>query len=366
MYFNQTYVTTTTVVDGSINVDRTQSVRRQGVLTVGDPLFFPTFATSPLAPYGAELHVGYQVTYPGGAQETCPLGVFVIRDVYEEQSTGGLPVVDFRDRSSIVSSYPFLTPYDASGVQLQALVQRLVQAALPYVTVTYAPALLTPAATTYVTGGTTFSSDRWSAVQSLCGMIGAEAYFDVFGNVQVVPIPALTQAALAAATPVWNFNAGPGGVLITAKRTVTRDGVYNAVYGTGGTTGSAGATVTAFASDNDPRSPTYYGPIGQLAPDPASNFGPQVLQYSNSMISTTAALQTAVNAQLQNYLGLARNLNYTALPNPALEAGDIVRATYSPSSYELHVADSFVVPLGPSASFTGQTRTATYQLSAGS
>lgn len=365
VYFGGAFVVSVPVIDGSINVDRTQATRRQGSITVGDPLLFPTFATSALAPYGAEIKLYYVVTFPSGVTERCPLGVFPIRDIYEEQATGGMPVVDLRDRSSYVASYPFFTPYDASGVQAMAAINKMISVAVPDATVTYDPSISAAATALYLTGGTTFSSDRWSAVQSIAAAFGAEAYFDVTGNVRVVPIPALTQAALLTATPVWTFDAGSGGVLVTAKRTVSRDNVYNAVYGTGGSTGSSSPAVWAFASDNDPRSPTYYGPAGQLAPSATSNFRAQVLPYNNTLITTSGAMQTAVNAQLQNYLGLARSLNFTAIPAPMLEAGDVVKATYSSTSFELHVLDNFVIPCGPGSSFTGQTRTVSYQLSAG-
>ena len=368
VYYAGAYQQTLPVVDGTINVDRTQNTSRQGTVTIGNPLLFPTYVTSPLAPYAVELHLNYTVVYPTGLTETCPLGVFPILDVYAEQATGAMPVVDLSDRSMLVQGYPFYTPYDASGTQYAALINKFVQDAFPAttITVTYAASISSAATTTYVPGGTTFSSDRWSAVQSLCNAIGAEAYFDVTGNVQVVPIPSMTQAGLAGYNPVWNFNAGSGGVLVTAKRMVSRAGVYNAVFATGGSSGGNSASPTAFVSDNDPRSPTYFGPAGQLTPDPQCKFGPQVLQWSNTLITDGTTLTAAAQAQLNNYLGLARNLNFTAVPNPALERGDIVKATYSASSYELHVLDSISIPLGPSGQFTGQTRSLTYQLTAGS
>jgi hypothetical protein len=366
IYFNRTYQTTVPVVDGSINVDRNQVCRRSGMLTLGNPLVFPTYVTSPLAPYGAELHVNYNLTYPTGIVEVCPLGVLRVKDVYEEQSTGGMPVVDFQDRSAAVAAYPFVTPYDATGIQLFAVVNLFIAQAVPWASVNWsAGALAAGAATTFIPGGMAFSADRWSAVLSCLALIGCEAYFDVLGVCQVVVTPSLTQAGLSGYSPVWNFNTGAGGVLITAKRTVSRAGVYNAVFVTGGASGSAGAAPTAFASDNDTRSPTYYGPLNQLAPDPASNFGPQVYQYSNTLLTTAAQCQVAANTQLANYLGLARTLNFTSVPNPALEAGDIVQATYSSTSYEMHVIDSFVVPLGPSYQATGTTRTLSYQLTGG-
>lgn len=68
VYYGQSLVTAgVPIVDGSITVDRTSKTRRSGNATIGDPTFWPTFAGSPLAPYGAELHIQQGISYPDGS-----------------------------------------------------------------------------------------------------------------------------------------------------------------------------------------------------------------------------------------------------------------------------------------------------------
>lgn len=359
------------IVDGTITVDRTSKTRRSGTCIIGDPTFFPTFANSPLAPYGAELNIKQGISYPDGTREMVSLGWFRIEDVYQEtapgQSNGGLPIVDFYDRSQAVIDAGFLDPLDRSGWDIVQLLANLIQSVVPYAKVNIPGSL----GDGTVPGGTVFDTDRWDAVTTCAGYLNAECYFDAAGIAQVVPIPNITQATTVASA-VWTMDASTQaaiaaggsstGVLVEAQRTVTRDSVYNAVSAYGAATGS-GTPPVGYACDTDPRSPTYYGP--SATGNPQGPFGAATYRYTNNLITTTAQAQAAAAAQLQNYLGLARSLSFTVCPNPALEAGDILNVVYPDGKTELHLLDTFTIPLGPSEQFTGTTRSLTYQLSGG-
>ncbi|WP_198045595.1 DUF5047 domain-containing protein [Kitasatospora mediocidica] len=372
LWYNQALVVSgLPIVDGSITVDRTQKIRRSGSITIGDPTFFPTFANSPLAPYGAELNIKWGIAFPDGSTETVSLGWFRIEDVTQEtapsQSNGGLPVLSLFDRAQAITDASFPDPIDRGGWDAMNLLTHLVQDVIPYVSVTYASSLTSGT----VPGGTVFDSARMDAIESAAGYLNAEAYFDVNGNVQVVPVPALTQATPTSAA-VWTADAStaaavaagasPSGVLVSAKRTVSRSGVYNYVACYGATTGSA-SPPTGYACDTDPRSPTYYGP--SASGNPVGPFGASVYRYQNNLMTTSAMCAAAAATQLSNFLGLARSLSFEVCPNPALEAGDIIQVIYPDGKTELHLLDSFTIPLGPSSTFTGSTRTLTYQLSGG-
>jgi len=372
VWYNQALVVAgVPIVDGTITVDRTSKTRRSGTCTIGDPTFFPTFANSALAPYGAELNIKQGITFPDGTTEMISLGWFRIEDVYEEtapgQSNGGLPIVDFFDRSQAVIEASFLDPIDRSGQDVVSVGTRLIQDVVPYAAVKFAPGLgdgTTP-------GGTTFDTDRWDAVSTIAGFLNAECYFDANGIAQYVPIPSLSQSTPTSAA-VWVMDASTPaaiaaggsstGVLVQAQRTVSRSGVYNAVSCYGSSTGS-GPPPVGYACDTDPRSPTYYGP--SATGNPQGPFGASTYRYTNSLITTIADAAVAAEAQLQNFLGLARSLSFTVCPNPALEAGDIVLVVYPDGKTELHLLDTFTIPLGPGEQFTGTTRTLTYQLSGG-
>jgi hypothetical protein len=302
------------------------------------------------------------------------LGWFRIQDVSQEtapsQSNGGLPVVDFFDRSQAVDDASFLDPIDRGGVKVTSLLTHLIQDVVPYAAVSISPGLVDGT----VPGGVTFDGSRWDAVTACAGYLLADVYFDVSGNLAVVPVPSLTQSTPTSAA-VWTMDAStpaavaaggsPSGVLVSAKRTVSRAGVYNAVSAYGATTGSA-APPTGYAVDTDPRSPTYFGPSPNYGnPAPNSAFGAQIYRYQNNLMTTSAQCQAAAQTQLYNFLGLARSLSFVTCPNPALEAGDIVQVVYPDGRKELHLLDSFTIPLGPSTQFSGTTRTLTYQLSGG-
>ncbi|WP_181799329.1 DUF5047 domain-containing protein [Kitasatospora acidiphila] len=375
LYYSQALVLSgLPIVDGSITVDRTSKTRRSGTVTIGDPKFFPTFANSPLAPYGAELNIKWGIAYPDGTTESVSLGWFRIEDVDQEtapgQSNGGLPIVQFFDRSQAVDVASFLDPIDRGGWAVKSLITNLIQNVVPYAGVSISSGL----ADGTVPGGVTFDGSRWDAVTACAGYLLADAYFDVSGNLAVVPVPSLSQSTPASAA-VWTMDAStpaaiaagasPTGVLVSAKRTVSRAGVYNAVSAYGATTGSA-APPTGYAADTDPRSPTYFGPSPNYGnPSTSSAFGAQLYRYQNNLLTTSAQCQAAAQTQLQNFLGLARSLSFTVCPNPALEAGDIIKVIYPDGRTELHLLDSFTIPLGPSAQFSGSTRTLTYQLSGG-
>lgn len=372
VYYNQQRtVANIPVVDGSISVDRTSKTRRSGSITIGDPNFFPTFANSPLAPYGAELNIKQGINYADGSQELVSLGWFRIEDVGQEvsaaQSNGQLPVIDFYDRSQAVADAAFMDPIDRGGWDVKSLITHLVQDVVPYAQVVFDASLTTGT----VPGGTSFDSDRWAAIQTCAGYMNAEAYFDANGVCRVVPIPALSQST-PASSAVWtmdastqaaqNAGASAQGVLVQAKRQVSRSGVYNCVAAYGASTGSSAPPV-GYACDTDPRSPTYYGSSPQNGP--VGPFGASVYRYTNGLITSISGAQSAAQAQLNNFLGLARSLSFTICPNPALEAGDIVQVIYPDGKKELHLIDSFTIPLSQQSQFTGSTRTLTYQTSGG-
>jgi Domain of unknown function (DUF5047) len=355
------------VVDGSVTVDRTQNIRRTITATLGDPTLFQKYVQSNLAPFGAEIYIYQGINYMDGTTEVVPLGIFSMETVtYEEsvtQSAGGLLQFTGNDRSQVLERDQFLVPVDYSGYVTSAAIQQLVQTALPQVTVNFCEALLNPV----LPGGTTFSGTRLDAIQTLAAGIGAEAYFDVLGVFQVVPVEVLTQANLAGnlQNPAWTVDASTTeavangasekGVLVQAARGISRTDAYNgvAVYGTGTT---SSAQPVGFAFDTDPQSPTYWG--GTLLNSPPGAYGRVTASIQIQTATTDAQCAVAAQAALSDALGLAWTVQFTCSPNPALEAGDFLKFIYPGGSYELHLLDSFQVPLNlTTGSWTGTTRT---------
>jgi hypothetical protein len=480
VWYGGHYVQSLPIVSGTIQVDRTAQNCRSGTCTIGDPSFFPTYITSPISPFGTELRIFSGLVYGSGSTEWVPVGVFTIEDVSAEDSTGGLPVIDFFDRSKIIQRAQFFYPHDRSGWDVKYLTTRLINDVCPQAKVIFDPSITY---TKNLPGGTIFTEDRWAAVQSCCALLGAEGRFGWDGNFYVLPIPsllgsvgpdptnvaagapvtassvfnssfpaaaavdgsfstrwssiayvdpqwiyvdlgspqALAQVVLAwdykayasnyliqisndlvtwttiytngtgkggyetinvtgtgryvrmfgqqRANPswrgyslvefkiyltggvpsqppaVWNFNSGPGGVLVSAKRGVARTGVANFISVTGKSNG-LNQTPVGYAWDSDSRSPTFWGLTqnsGELQP---SLFGSNVVNLSNDLLTTSAECTSYAASQLGHYLGMARSLDFTAVPNPALDAGDVVTVIYKNGTREFHIMDSFQLPLG--------------------
>lgn len=361
VWYDGNPVATLPVHDGSVTVDRTSSTRRSVDLTIASPDFVPLYVNSPLAPYGAELRVFSGIVFMDGSDEQVPLGVFRIESVDWEEESGSFPAVKGYDRSKGVIDAKFLMPYDASGRSAFAVLAALVT------DVVDCDVLIDPVLRDYVIpGGSVFDSERWDAVQSIAAGMGAEAYFDVYGNLVVTAIPEIAQDT-SHDTAVWAVDHGEDGVLVSAQRGVTRSGVYNAVAATGATSDSDEAPPIGFAADTDPRSPTYWGPATALpyGPYTPTPFGQAVMRYSNNLLTTTSQCETAARGQLANSLGLARSLSFGCVPNPALDAGDLILVVYLNDQAELHLIDTLDIPLA-GGDFGGTTRTLTYQSSGGS
>lgn len=149
---------------------------------------------------------------------------------------------------------------------------------------------------------------------------------------------ALTFAGSSIAYPVWEIDAGENGVLVDTGESLHRTSVYNGILVTGQATAVTGA-FAVLVVDSEPTSPTRWGgPFGH------------VLRVESSVAIQNADQATVVGQVLLNEgLGLTRSLTITAAPNPALEAGDIVRVVFGDGRDELHQADVVEIALGTEA-----------------
>ena len=77
-------------------------------------------------------------------------------------------------------------------------------------------------------------------------------------------------------------------------------------------------------------------------------------------VTTTAQAVAVARANLARHLGAAATLDVSTVPNPALEAGDVIDVVTDPtdpaSTVRRHAVDSFTVPLSPGGAFPIKTR----------
>lgn len=331
LYNGTAVLTGLNIVDGGITYDRAASVLARCNLTLAEPTLLPGTTGDLLSPYGYEIAIRRGVVYGNSTVETVPLGVFPI----QKSDTDGVTLLrttTMFDRSQRIVDADFEDVYSvAAGTNYVTAIQSLILAGVP-------STVFSAVSTTFTTPALTFAafSGRWKAAQQMARSIGMEIFFDGYGTCVIRNEPDVRST-----TPVWEISETVGatrGVLLGMKVSQTRDDVYNRVYVSAQNAGNT-AQYRGFATDTDPASPTYYdGP-----------FGRKPREFKSALIGSQAQADQAAAAILASQLGLANSLDLDSVPNPALEAGDVVRVRRSVFGMdEIHIAD--VMSIGLSAS----------------
>ncbi|WP_285367731.1 DUF5047 domain-containing protein [Streptomyces albipurpureus] len=320
--------------DGTVTVDRGSKERRSLSLTVADPAYLPWSPTAPLAVYGQTLVVSRGIRYPNGTSESVPLGVFRIDEPQGDVRMGPVTLTG-KSLECVISEDTFDTPRSTRGMATcVTAMTNLIQQTMPSAAVVNLTVGARNPACAVVDWDA--GTDRWDAVTQIATAMQAEIFCDVLGHFVITDVPnVITSPA------VWDVAEGEGGSLIASGRQMSRNAVYNAVVASGENTASNAPPVSAFARDTDPLSPTRWG----------GPFGKVTKSISSGLWLSTAACQAAANAAL--FDAIAPNIQTTveSLPNPALEAGDVIRVSHV-GRKELYVLQSLSIPLTATGDFT--------------
>jgi hypothetical protein len=170
-----------------------------------------------------------------------------------------------------------------------------------------------PLASPVIMGSRTVSSSGsnspWTDITALADAVGATLYIDVDGRFVLRPVPDPNAQPV-----VWKFLDGQGGLLLSADRKISDSKSVNYVIATGENTG-AKTPLKAVAVDDDPNSPTYW----------QGDFGISVgYEPGRRRLTTQAETQLAANTYLNWFVGGEETLTVGVVPNPALDAGDVV------------------------------------------
>ena len=317
------------ITGGSVSVDRSQAIRRTCTVTIADPTLIPRSPADQLATYGARLRISRGVDYGDGSQELVPLGLFRLDSVDGDISDGPV-TLQGKDLSAAITDDKFTAPWTATGNVTDA-VTALIQRSLPDASVISSIGTVTIGRRIYDT-----EADPWAACQEIAATAGAEVYATVDGSFTIAPLP-----DIAVAAPVWEIAAGEGGAYIQASRGMSSDAVFNGVLARGENTSDNVPPVSALVVDDDPSSPTYWG----------GPYGRRPFFYTSATLTTTAACQNAATLKLAELRAPNATGDLSSLPNPALEAGDILRVVHPDGTPELHQAASFTVPLDVGGDF---------------
>jgi hypothetical protein len=335
LYNRQVVYENLDIASGNVTLDRTAAQLGRCALSLAEPLLIPTRTGGLLSPYGYEIAVKRGIVFGDGLVELMPLGVFPIQTAQVDGVTL-LSTISATDRTQLVVDARFEDDYQiAAGTNYATAIQAVINAGVSGLTYSFS-------STPYTTPLLTFAaqSDRWDAARSMATSIGCELFFDGLGSLVLRPEPLFTQA------PVWSINEGAGGVLISATLKLDRGPAYNRVVAVGANA-STGSVPKATSTDGVPSSPSYYfGP-----------FGKKPRFFASAFLASTAQCQSAADSILAAQLGVARSLNFGAVPNPALEPGDPVNVTRTALGLaEVHIIDSLQFDLAAGGAMTGSSR----------
>ncbi|MEV8349067.1 DUF5047 domain-containing protein [Streptomyces niveus] len=314
---------------GSVPVDSGAEIRRTCTVTGCETALLPLTPTDELSTYGARLRISRGVEFGDGTQELVPLGVFRLDENSGDPSQGPVTLTG-KAIEVIVADDKFTAPYTASG-RVVGAITALIRRSIPDADVVSTITDVSIGVRTWDVEG-----DPWAAVQEIAAAAGAQCYTDGAGTFRIATLPDLLST-----DPVWEVAAGEGGVYVRGSRSMSSAGVYNAVQARGDNAAAGGAPVQYLAVDNDPGSPTYWsGPYGR-----------RPTFYSSATLTTTAACQAAATVKLRAARAPNAGGDFSTLPNPALEPGDVLRVLHPDGRKELHQVASFTVPLDVGGDF---------------
>jgi hypothetical protein len=329
------------IIAGDVKSSASADIRSTLSLTTSEA--WPRTATDLITPYGNEIYVERGVSYGNGQTEWVGLGYFRIETPEQDTVPDGVITLSGSDRMAGIRDARFLAPRQFPATMTRAdLVDLLVREVYPDAAIDWEDGGL---ASGQVGRAIIAEENRLECLQALMTSIASVGYFDHRGVFAIKPAPTTDGPA------VWDIDAGTQGVLVKMSRALTREGIYNAVVATG-EAGDTTAPARAVAANLDASSPTYY----------YGRFGPVPMFYSSPFLTTNAQAASAAAALLRRQLGLPYQVDLEAVPNPALEPGDVVRARYPRRSRsrtlatETHVLDEVTIPLDPTSPVELTTR----------
>lgn len=325
------------VSEGTIRLDLEGQVRRTGSITVADPRLVPTLSST-LSPLGTEVKVRQGIVYPNGTEELIPLGVFRLSET-SWSALGKIPTIQLYDRSKMIADADMGNYYGRPGKLAKDVILEILRWFYPQLDLT-PESVFDNVVTNYrLPGGHLFEqSSHWDAIDELAKNMGGRLYFDVDGFPRVRALQELTSTS----TPDLVIDAG--GVLVDANRTYSAEGIRNSVTVVGAAA-TNGAIARGTVTNNDPGSPLRYGgPYGKVC---------EVI--SEGSLTTTAQCLARAKLELAKYLGPSYSVDFSSVPNPALDVGDIIQFVFPDNSTEVHQVNTLAIPLGK-GSFSGTSK----------
>jgi hypothetical protein len=326
------------IVDGDVMLSASAEIRSTAQLSVIAD--WPGSVFDMLNPYGgAELFLERGLVYGSGTREWVSLGYHRIDQVEQRDAPLGPIEVPASDRMAAIIDARLV-----AGRQFPAtwtwrtVIEDLVLEIYPNATIT----LSGFDADAQIGVAQICDKERYDFLNNIAKAQGCTMFFDYDGSFVMKPVPVVEDTT----APVSRVRRGRDGVLIALGRKLSRESVFNAVVANGEQAG-ASDPVHAVAYDDNPSSVTRWaGPFGQV-----SRF------YDSSFLRTEAQALAAAQAMLARSIGLPYTVDFSMIPNPALEPLDVIGIDVEePGAWERHVLDTLTIPLIARRSMRATTR----------
>ncbi len=317
---------------GDVQLDGTADIRAtiDCVVVAEDPdtglKLWPDEDDSVLTPYGGhELFAERGIAYGGGLIEYVSLGYFRIDSVDQPDAPNGPISLAGKDRMAMIvdSKITAMVQFVATDTYGD-VVEQLVVDAYPGAVIEWDDDTDTdPIGRSILVD----QGERYPQIHEVITGVGKIMYFDHRGILVIRTPPEIGR-------PLWTVSRGPRGVLVSASRSLSREGVYNGVLATGEGV-DIEEPVSALVVDDDPASPTYWG----------GAFGKISREFSSPLLTSAAQCELAGATVLRRSTGLPYNVDFSAVPNPALEPDDVlalgIEGEPKVNERQLIVGDSF-------------------------
>lgn len=314
------------VASASEDSDRSLNVPERVTFTVPawdrGVSWLPTTTDHPLAAYGQTLKVSLGVDIGPDGTEWFQRGEFVI--VSSTTSDDGKTVeVVAASLLYLVQEAGFVGPFQPSGTlasTLRALIEPAVSANLDN-----APA------DRAVPSAINWDTDRIGALYNLLDAWPAVPFMNEQGYLEVLSDSTPT-------APVRSFTNTPGGTLVAAAGTSTREGGFNVVVATGQASDLGEVRGQAYVTSG----PWSYG-TGSANPLPVP-FG-----YASPLLTTQAQCNVAAATVLARKMRQAvlRRYTITCVPDPTIQLGDPVAITNDEVTDLLCTVETLQLPYVP-------------------
>lgn len=298
---------------------------------------YPVATTDLLNPYGREIRA-YRGVRVRGSRTPYMWQIFrgkIQRVTRSKQN--GFCTVTCADRAQDVLDHGFVRPQNSvPGNLINVEFQRLVLGAVPDAEFGESDQF------DEQTQALAWEFNRSGAVEEMFSSAGALWYALADGKFVTRRYPWAVPGS-----PIITLTDGPGGVILTADESRSRQDLYNVVTATGERL-NGDAPVNAVAQDDTPGSIT----------DINGEFGVRSMLMRRVSPSTEGGAQGAADAMLRTTITPTETVSWTQSPDAAVQLGDVVGLDVNGRTGIIQVISSFGIPLdiGPAMSVQGRSQ----------